>query len=107
MVFNQAYAWIHKEIVNDEWGVKIITQGFHFWKWWSRLWNIRNRNFYNEYLAGRHHVMAAERHRLLSLYEAAHSVENFVAFPGRKVVEETYAICIQRKIDYELKHAVK
>lgn len=107
MVFNLAYDWIRTEIVNDDWGVKIITQGSHFWKWWTRLWNIRNRRFYNEYLSDRHYLITTERNRLLKLYEAEHSVDNLIAFPGRKVIEETYAICMQHKIDYELKHATK
>lgn len=103
MVFEAAYAWIRREIVNDEWGEKIITQGAHFWRWWTRLWDIRNRNFYNEHLANCEELLARERARLLDLYRQCHTPDGIIAFPGRKVVDETYAICMQHMIDNALK----
>lgn len=104
LLIDTANEYLDRSMGLDAFGKQVLLSRGHFWQWWIRQWNRREKIFIHT-LSLRDHNKLSREERLLVLkawYEE-HSLDNLAVYPNRVVLESTYAVAVGQLIDHEHK----
>jgi hypothetical protein len=100
LVFHYAYLWIAANFINDIAAEQVLVQGSQFWVWWTSQYDLRDKRFWLTELSGKLWLTDDERLKLRLRYERMHSPLALAIWPNKKVMHETYQICISNMITH-------
>jgi len=87
-------------IPDDQAGADMLIRSRIYWQWWINHWQYRDASF----LLATVETLPVEDRRFL--YKAVHEPEDLLSkfYPGKVVLDESYAEMIGRLFDAEIQH---
>lgn len=96
LVWERGLGYAYHYTNQDDEAVRYMTKAKSYWQWWTNQWMLIDQRFLNCYSRYRN-PSAQEAIRDAWFHE--HDIESMVAYPGRAVLEETFACMIGKMID--------
>ena len=98
--FETGMSYLEHYLKGDHQGVQMLSRTKTFWVWWCRQWERRNRILLHK-LNKKHRFATTPKADFKKLYEQVHHHECLSVYPGRVVMEKSYAEMMGQLIDEE------